>query len=116
MTATFAGISLKVSSRPLLDAEKLPEFAGSFLLGSRFAACMLDVQKVGKVFEKTGSTCECATLFLEAEGSLETAGLNVLPSFSPMNTSTKLLDTLKTMNGLRNGMIICKVWCFHKLG
>lgn len=109
MTTTFAGISLKVSSRPLLDAEKLPEFAGNFLLGSHFAACMLDVQKVGKVFEKTGSTCECATLLLEAEGSLETAGLNLLPSFSPMNTFTKLLDTLKTMNGLRNGMIICKV-------
>ena len=65
MTTTCAGISLKVSSRPLLDAEKLPEFAGSFLLGSRFAACLLDVQKVGKVFEKTGSSCECATLFLE---------------------------------------------------
>lgn len=70
MTIAFAGISLKVSLRPLLDAEKLPEFVGSFLLGSRFAECMLGMQKVGKVFEKTGSTCECVTLFLEAEGSL----------------------------------------------
>ena len=52
MTTAVAALSLKVSSRPLLDSEKLPEFAGSFLLGSHFAECMLGVQKVGKVFEK----------------------------------------------------------------
>lgn len=68
------------------------------------------------MFEKTGSSCECVTSFLKAEDSLETAGLYVLPSFSPMNTFTKLLDTLKTMNGLLNGMIVAKSGISINLG
>lgn len=40
-------------------------------MGSRFAEYTLGVQKVGKVFEKTGSTSECETLFLEVEAPSE---------------------------------------------
>ena len=69
MTTAFAGISLKVKSqKSYLNLQ-----AVSCGAHSRFAECMLREQKVGKVFEKTGSTSECETLFLEAETPSEIA-------------------------------------------
>ena len=54
--------------------------------------------------------------FIPGSRRLPLRWLQMLPSVSPMCTFTKVLDTLKTMNGLPNGMIICKLWCIHKHG
>lgn len=54
--------------KPSLRVRKSPWICRQLPVGSHFAECVLGVRRWARCL-KTGSSCECATLFLEAEVS-----------------------------------------------